>query len=247
MHASLYSDPQLYDCVFPPGQHGSFYASEAQRHGGPVLELGCGTGQLLIPIAQNGLRIVGLDLSDDMLSAAGARAESLAVAVEFVDGPMQAFDLGERFAYIFTARNSLLHLHSIDDLLACFSCVRQHLQPGGVFGFDIFNPNVRILASPREERVPVMRIIHPERGEVSIDSTNDYDAATQVNRATWYFSTPDEPDFLAAPLHLRSIFPQELLLLLAEGGLRLVTRAGDLSWEPFTSDSRRQVCVCRSA
>ena len=64
---------------------------------------------------------------------------------------------------------------------------------------------------------------------------------------TWYFSSADEPDFLVAPLHLRSIFPQELPLLLAAGGLRLESRHGDFAGGPFTGASRHQVCVCRAA
>lgn len=247
VNTSLYSDPQLYDRVFSAGSYASFYADEAQRRGGPVLELACGTGQLLTPIAQTGLRAVGLDLSAAMLAAAQGRARSASTAAAFVEGDMRTFDLGERFALIFIARNSLLHLCSVEDFLACFACVRRHLRPNGVFIFDIFNPSVAILARPPGKRFPVMRIEHPERGEVTIEATSDYDAAAQINRATWYFSARDQPDFLTVPLHLRSIFPQELPLLLHAGGLRLEARYGDFSRSPFESDSVRQLCVCRSA
>jgi len=86
---------------------------------------------------------------------------------------------------------------------------------------------------------------HSERyGELTAEATSDYDAATQVNRATWYISTPDHRDRWVAPIHLRSIFPQELPLLLAASGFRLLRRTGDLQGDPFTSTSARQVCVC---
>jgi hypothetical protein len=89
-----------------------------------------------------------------------------------------------------------------------------------------------------------MRVPSAEHGELLAEATADYDAATQVNRATWYISAPGRPDAWVAPLHLRSIYPQELPLLLAAGGLRLRDRAGDLAGGPFTSASARQVCVC---
>ena len=82
-------------------------------------------------------------------------------------------------------------------------------------------------------------------GPLSVEATHDYDAATQVNRATWYISAPDRRDAWTVPLVLRSIFPQELPLLLSAAGLELISRFGDLSHEPFGPRSRAQVCLCR--
>jgi hypothetical protein len=89
-----------------------------------------------------------------------------------------------------------------------------------------------------------MRAPAEPHGELTVEAAHDYDAATQVNRATWYISTPGRPDRWVAPLHLRSIFPQELPLLLAAHGFRLLSRAGDLTGGAFTSGSRQQVCLC---
>ena len=247
MSGDFYADPLLYDLMFPAEPYARFYAEEARRSSGPVLELACGTGQLLVPIARSGLRAVGLDLSAAMLVAARERAKSVSAAVDLIEADMRSFDLGEQFALVFVARNSLLHLHSVEDFISCFESIRRHLRPGGVLIFDIFNPNVEILARPPLQRYPLMRISHPARGEIVIEATSDYDAATQVNRATWYFSGPGEPDFLVAPLHLRSIFPQELPLLLVAGRLRLEARYGNFPRVPFGSGSMRQLCICRSA
>jgi SAM-dependent methyltransferase len=242
----FYSDPQLYDLLFPPGLNARFYTEEARRLGAPVLELACGTGQLLLPIARAGLRVVGLDLSPAMLSTARDRLREASAPAEVVQGDMRTFELGESFALIFVARNSLLHLHSTEDLLACFRTVRRHLRPGGAFIFDIFNPSVHLLARPAQVRFPVMQIHHPERGEVAIEAEGVYDAAAQVKREKWYFSAPGEPDFWSAPLEVRIVFPQELTLLLAAGGFRMEARYGNFSRETFQSSSMRQVCVCRA-
>ena len=133
-----------------------------------------------------------------------------------------------------------------EDFAACFACVREHLAPGGVFAFDIFLPDLAALARAPEERFFVMRVPSVEFGELIVESTNDYDAATQVNRATWYISAPARQQAWVAPLHLRSIFPQELPLLLHQNGLKLLRRDGDLMGSPFSSTSGRQVCICQA-
>ena len=247
MSERFYSDPQLYDLLFPAGEYGHFYAEQARRAGGPVLELACGTGQILLPIAQTGTRCVGIDLSPEMLGAAAERMRTGSAPAELVEGDIRSFELGEAFAMIFIARNSLLHLHATDDLLACFRSVRRHLKPDGVFIFDVFNPDVRMLARPEGTRIPLMQIEHPEYGRVSVEAEGEYDAATQVRSETWYFSAEGRPDFWTAPLAVRSIFPQELPLLLNAAGLRLEARYGDFAGGPFHGRSARQLCVCRAA
>lgn len=240
----LYDDADLYDLLFPPGAREAFYVDLARRAGGPVLELACGSGQYVVPIAAAGLRAVGLDASAAMLDGARRRAGSAGLDVELVQGDMRDFALGERFALVFVARNSLLHLHATDDLLACLAAVRRHLLPDGVLAFDVFNPDPAILARPPERRAPLMSVEHPTLGRVAAEATADYDRATQVNRATWFLSAPGRPDFLVAPLHLRSIFPQELPLLLRAGGFALQARHADFAGRPFGSDGGLQVCLC---
>jgi hypothetical protein len=123
--------------------------------------------------------------------------------------------------------------------------VRRHLTADGIFVFDIFNPSVEILARPRDERWEVRRLSDPELGEIVVEATGDYDAASQINRSSWHLSAPGRPDFRTIPLHVRSIFPQELPLLLSTAGLRLEERYGDFDRSTFDGSSERQVCVCR--
>jgi SAM-dependent methyltransferase len=243
----LYDHPELYDAMFGAEEHAAHYSALAAERPGAVLELACGTAQLTVPLAQAGRIVVGLDSSPAMLAAARRRVTAAGAAVDLVEADMRAFDLGRRFALVFIARNSLLHLGTAEDFAATFAAVRRHLAPGGVFAFDVFNPDVHILAQPAGQRRRLMRVQSETHGELTVDATSDYDAATQVNRATWYVSRTDRPDAWVMPLHLRSIFPQELPLLLAANDLRLVSRTGDLWGSPFTSASSRQVCVCVDA
>lgn len=249
MSEPFYSDARLYDRLFPGGEPAvAFYRAEADRQGGSVLELGCGTGHKLIPIAADGHPCTGLELSSAMLTEAQRKAEERALAVEWMQGDMRDFDLRRTFDLVFIAANSLLHLHSAADLLSCFRSVRAHLAPGARFIFDVFNPNMRVLADAdgvRRTRDD-LSFVDPGRGNVSVEVAETYDAAAQVTRGTWHFSADLEPDFVVAPLDLRSIFPQELPLLLSLGGLRLVERFGDWFGRPFTGDAAIQLCVCES-
>jgi SAM-dependent methyltransferase len=245
LNSDLYDHPALYDALLPAAAHVPYYVALARQASGDVLELACGTGQLTVPIATAGLPIVGIDLSAPMLSTARERAAAANVSVEYVLADMRNFDLGHKFALIFIARNSLLHLHSTEDLLAAFAAVRRHMAPGGIFAFDIFNPNVRLLARPAGQRFPVFEKETESFGTLSVEETTDYDPAAQVGRGRWYISAPANPDAWVLPLELRNIFPQELPLLLAAGGFHLKSRMGDLSQTPFNSTSRFQVCLCQ--
>ncbi len=250
MSERFYSDARLYDRLFPGGEPAvDFYRAGADRLGGRVLELGCGTGHKLIPIASDGHPCVGLDFSQDMLAEARDKADGRGVAVEWVHGDMRDFDVGRTFDFVFIAGNSLLHLHEAEDLVSCFRSVRRHLAPGARFAFDVFNPSLRLLAEAvgtRRTRES-LSCTDPDRGEVSVDVTETYDARAQVTRGTWHLSTDSEPEFIVLPLEIRSIFPQELPLLLSLGGLRLIDRFGDWSGGSFTGAEPLQLCICESA
>jgi SAM-dependent methyltransferase len=250
MSEEFYADAQMYDRLFPGGEQAvHFYRAAADRCGGSVLELGCGTGSKLIPIASDGHPCTGLELSPEMLAEARRKADDGGVEVEWVQGDMRQFDLGRTFDLVFIAANSLLHLHEAEDLVDCFRSVRRHLAPGARLVLDVFNPSVRMLAQADgvRRRRDALSFVDPDHGVVHADVAETYDAAAQVTRGRWYFSTDAEADFLVAPLEIRSIFPQELPLLLSLGGLRVVERFGDWSCTPLTTAAALQIYVCEPA
>ena len=246
MSEKFYANARLYDVLFgiAPGTKGAHYLALAQASGGSVLELACGTGSMLIPIASSGIPSTGLDLSTHMLAEARRKLAEAGTHAKLLEGNMADFDLGEQFDLIFIAGNSVLHLHETHDLLNCMRCVRRHLNDGGRFAFDVFNPNVQILAAADGVRRERRRFQDPERGEVRWETEAQYDPVAQVTREMWYFSTAEAPDFLATPLEMRSIFPQELPLLLEAGGFRLLERYGDFQGSAFAGDMPSQVCIC---
>ena len=253
----LYSDPELYDLLFPSAREAAalpdesrknrilasnrFYLEEAGRRGGRVLELACGSGRLTVELAQNGIDIVGADLSATMLDAARAKAEAAGLAVEFLHADMRSFDFGRRFSTILIPGNSLLHLLTIDDLKKCLACVQRHLVDGGRLVFDISKWDLSVLAREPETRYPVLTA-----GQITVEEMAHYDSASQVRHISWFFSVVDAPDYRVARYDLRVIFPEELLLLLECAGFRLEERYGELTRVPFEDSSARQVCVARA-
>ena len=247
--ATLYDQPELYDLTMPANPLAdTFYIEEARRHGGAVLDLACGSGRYTVPLARSGLEVVGGDLSLSMLERARTKATAGSVGIDFIEMDMREFDLpGRQFGLVIIAANSLLHLHHPRDIRRCFAAIARHLVSGGALAFDVFVPSVRILAREPNHRHLVGRFMHDELGKLMLEETTDYDAASQVNRATWFWSTLTRSDFFVIPLHLRQLFPQELPLLVEMGGFRLLARYGDFDRRAFGAQSHRQVCICELA
>lgn len=127
----------------------AFYVEAARQSGGPALELGCGTGRVLIPTARAGIDITGLDRSRPMLAVCRdnlrAEAPETSRRVQLVAGDMRSFDLGRAFALITLPFRPFQHLVSTDDQVACLGCIRRCLAPGGRVILDLFNPSLPAL------------------------------------------------------------------------------------------------------
>lgn len=142
----------LYDYVAPytERQDIAFYAEMAKESQGPVLELGCGTGRVLIPTARAGVEITGLDGSAAMLARCREKLSiepaDVQSRVALVQGDMRNFNLNRKFALITSPFRPFQHLLTADDQMACLDCAHRHLQPGGRLILDLFNPSIPILA-----------------------------------------------------------------------------------------------------
>ncbi len=182
-----------------------------------------------------------------MLHRARAKAAEGGVGIDFRHIDMRKLDLqGHKLGLIMITANSLLHLHRVEDLRSCLPAAGRQLAPGGALVFDVWVPNVKILARDRDERHLVGHFAHERYAEIRLEGTTDYEPIDQVNRATRFWSRKDEKDFLTTPLHLRQLFPQELPLLVEAAGLRLVARYGGFDRDHFDAHSHRQVCICES-
>ncbi len=107
----------------------------AAADGGPVLDLGCGTGRVALHLARRGHEVVGLDVDPELISALRTRAEGL--PLETVQADARDFRLGAEVALVLAPMQTLQLLDDAEDRLACLRCVAAHLPPGGRFAAAI--------------------------------------------------------------------------------------------------------------
>jgi SAM-dependent methyltransferase len=123
-----------------------FYVEEARRSGGPVLELGVGTGRIAIPTAAAGIRVVGVDRSAGMLAVAREAAGLAGVELDLREGDLREPPVAGRFPLVTVPFRSLLHMETDADRRAALRAVRDRLAPGGRFVFDVFCPGADDIA-----------------------------------------------------------------------------------------------------
>jgi SAM-dependent methyltransferase len=222
-----------------------FYLNQAQTASGPVLEIGCGTGRVTIPLAAAGVDIIGLDVSGSMLEEAERKADEQGLKLTWVEADGRSFDLGRSFALIIMPFNTLQFFRDAASLEQIFNRVRTHLRPDGRFVFDVFNPQVAFLVADPAKRYERARYSDPHGGgEVVLEETREYIADRQVVRSTRYYHIGVRRDYSIRSLELRCFFPCELELLLKHHGFRLLAKYGDFDGSPLSGGSPKQICVC---
>jgi SAM-dependent methyltransferase len=134
-----------------------FYLDEARRSGGPVVELGVGTGRIAVPIAADGIRVIGVDSSRGMLDVCARRAALAGVELDLRVGDLREPPVHEQVPLVICPFRSLLHMQTNDDRRRVLAAVQRLLRPGGRFVFDVFTPGADDIAHTHErwlEREP---------------------------------------------------------------------------------------------
>ncbi len=243
---SLHYDGRHYDLQYGHiDDDVGFYLSHIEKHGGPVLELACGTGRVTIPIARKGVEIVGLDNSGNMLARAREKAVKEKLNIQWVEADCRDFDLGRKFRAIIFPWNSLAHLLDRESVNACFSRVREHLADDGKFILEIWNPRPDFLASNPEARRLSTEYDDPDgRGKVTVTETSAYEAITQIMNIKWFYKVGKEPNEIVEKMNVRMYFPEELDDILRNNGFEIESKFGNYDESPFTEASPRQLVVC---
>lgn len=217
-----------------------------------VLELGCGTGRLVFPMAEAGARVVGADNAPAMLTRARARqamaAPVLASRLSFVEGDMRRLRLDERFDRVVIGLNTLLHMTDDNDLAAVFETARHHLVPGGRFVFDVFSPPEGFGNRDEDARFEPQQLIHPRTQERWIVTENNrYDRRRQLNHMFFYYRRADERGDPVGPEHrtevvLRVLYPRELDRFIEQGGFRIAAEYEDFArTRPYEAENGLRV------
>ena len=119
----------------------AFYGRLAERLGaGRMLELGAGAGRVSVPLARRGLDVTALELSPAMIERGRAFSARENVRIHWHQADMRDFDLSARFPLVIAPFNALMHLYALDDQDRALERIAAHLEPGGVFAFDLYQP-----------------------------------------------------------------------------------------------------------
>ena len=249
-----------YD-YFELGQPGDirFYRQETELTSGEILELGCGTGRVLIPIAQLGRSIVGLDRSSKMLGLAIeniSQIEEIAQKnIELVESDMRSFSLGRKFGLITIPNRSFLHLLTHEDQRSALERIREHLQDDGRLIFNIPDPHLESIAQEHKSiENPIRRhaeFINPKSGNtVIVWVTRNYDLANQLVKQLYIFDEISSDGLLVnkyyTSLKLRLSFRYEMQHLLELSGFRINSLYGGFKKQPF-EHGREQIWIVQKA
>ena len=230
-----------------------FYKELAARTGGPVLEIGCGTGRLTIPLARLGLEVWAVDVSAGMLAQLRtklAREDAAVQArVRIVQQDAAHLDLPERgFALALLPFNTLMLIPDPDEERATLAAIAAHMAPGATLGLDVMNPPTLTLEADRTS-APTEPRTAPDTGNryVRYGMNTALDAHQRQRVCGWYDEllpggTVHSSDFA---FHWRMIFPAELEPMLREAGFAVETLAGDFESAEWTPASRRMVVTAR--
>ncbi len=245
-----YSDPSYYSLTYGTRCHDvEYYVRRARELGGPVLEYGCGNGRITLPLAKAGLSVVGVELSQPMLTDLQTRLSKgfpkHRERIELVRGDMREVRLARQFPLVIAPFNVLLHLYEPSDVLAFFARVREHLAPGGRFIFDVSVPQPEDLCRDPDERFEAPRFQHPDTGTwVGYSERFEYDPLRQLLLVWMEFTPEDGSEPWTIPLTHRQFFPRELELLLELGGLGDVRRFADFTDQAPDYDVDSMVIDC---
>ncbi|HEY8489381.1 MAG TPA: class I SAM-dependent methyltransferase [Dehalococcoidia bacterium] len=229
----------------------ALYRELARRTGGPVLELGVGTGRVALPLARAGLEVTGIDASPAFLAVARERAaREGATRLRLVEADARTFRLDRRFRLVISALGSFAHLETRADQLAALARVREHLAPDGlvvdlpVLDPAAWEPGVRPVVHEWTRR-------DPATGRwVDKFSSVEADPAVQTQRVTYWYDERDEAGTVrrtSASFPLRHVFRYEMEGLLSQSGLALEAVYGDYDLAPFEAGSRRLIVVAGAA
>lgn len=228
------------------------YIDLMDNHGERILVAGCGTGRVAIPLAHNGAKIVGVDVSDAMLDRARARTTSSPPregTAEWVTADVRTLDLGQQFDIVMFPYNGLMHLTTLEDQIAVVERLGAHVAPDGVLVLDLHNP-IDLFMYEDSNAVTLERTFtdHDTGHTVMQQSLLDIDRGEQLMHVTWLYDRLDETGRVTrsvVPMTFRIALPAEVTLLLRLAGFNDVTMYGDYDFEPFYEDSLRMVVVAK--
>ena len=244
----------LYDRVYAYLDHDiDFYLAQAQRFGGPVLEMGCGTGRIALELAIAGYDVVGIDASSRMIERATAKAQDQGLdrKTTFLVGDMVNARGGQEFGLVCFPFRSFQSLLTVEEQRLALNNVYSQLKPGGALVLDLFLPDFEQLADPHDAVVPfhVRDVPQDDGGQIVIYGQNVWEPVSQVNSTRLIIEELDPAGLMLArhyrDFDLRYTFRYEMEHLLELSGFELDATYGDFDGGEVTDATEDLVFVAR--
>jgi len=234
----------LYDCFNPWSVSDDFYLDRAVEAGGPVLDLGCGTGRLACGIAAKGLSVTAVDPAEAMLRVARSRAGG--AKVNWIESDGQSLRLPQRFSFIYMTGHAFQQLLTDDDAVALLRAAAAHLNPEGRFVFDTRNPAAQAWLSWTLERSR-RTIQSPQHGRVSLFYDAHAEPANGIVTIGEHYHLLDRGVHRTGRNRIRFIDQEHLARLLTKAGLAAVAWYGDWTGRDFSPASNEIIVATRLA
>lgn len=249
---------ELYDSVtlYRSRPDVNFYVEEAEAMNGNVLELGCGTGRVLIPVARLGKEVTGVDNSPRMLARCREMLESEPVDIRrnvtLVQSDMRDLNLGRRFSLVMIPFRPIQHIVSVSDQIATLQAIHRHLEPGGRLIFDVFNPNLKYLLEDRtDEREDTAEVELGDgrsfRRTVRVPAVHIVDQYSEAELIYYVREADGTVQRFVHGFLMRWYWLYEIEHLLARCGFRLGAAFGDFNRSPLTDISPEMIFVAERA
>lgn len=246
---TIYDWPEYYDWTSDGLANDlTYYTDLAKQTGGPVLELGCGTGRVSLAIAREGIQVLGIDLSESMLKQAKKKSIDLGLShqIQWMQANMTEFEVNQKFPLIIIPYRSFLHLTSVREQILALQRIRNHLMDDGLFAFNVFVPHLAEMVAMEDTQQ--FRGVFPIPGteeSVEIYDTTTFDHFYQLAYVTRYYERFSKEGTsiqrIKTSMKFRYIYPTELKHLLRLCGFCIVKRYGSFTREVFHRESKELI------
>lgn len=234
-----------------------FYLQLAEQAGGPVLEIACGTGRVLLPAARKGIEIYGVDNSAPMLAVLrehlAAEPEEVQRHVHLYEGDMREFRLGREFPLVMIPFRPMQHMLTVEDQVSALKTAAVHLAPGGTLAFDVFYPKYEVLWEKIGEEVLELEWTAPEDSELVVRRyfrKESVDKIRQIFYFTFIFRTYRGGEMVREEREAFSLgyytYPH-LRALFRLAGLEVKEEYGSFEKAPLDNEAQQMIFTLRKS
>jgi SAM-dependent methyltransferase len=230
----------------------AMYSELVEEYGGPILDVGCGTGRVVFHLAQEGYVTHGIDSEFEMLERAKMKLDvfsHIRDKLMFYHGDVLTYQMDKRFKMVLLSYNALMHFHTPHEQLALLRRLREWMLPDSLLVIDLPNAG-ETFASQDTDAITLERsFIEPETGHMVMQQASSYlDRVQQLMQVTWIYDEIDEDGVVrrtVAPVVFRYFFFSEISLLLDLTGFRVEATYGDTERGPFEDGCERMIVLAR--